>query len=233
MTVKEFYKSNCPKGKVFILRHDFDKKPENCDIFFKAERELNVKSTTYVRVANNDYNPFSYLVYPKLKKAEDEGFEIGLHSNFVEYAKLTNTPIKQVLESEWKALSPFYNIEGMSCHRDMNYVYNSLPWVEENMDFLKQIGNNVLIGIAALVTESVPDNTKYLCHSRIFNVELSGDDNKLHINEDYSSQTSFKKPVVHGMLGASFISTIIGTKLPGDGALWFSQSIEFSLPVIG
>ena len=64
-------------------------------------------------------------------------------------------------------------------------------------------------------------------------VDLTGDDNKLHINEDYASQTSFKKPVVHGMLGASFISTIIGTKLPGDGALWFSQSIEFILPVIG
>ena len=62
-------------------------------------------------------------------------------------------------------------------------------------------------------------------------VELTGDDNKLHINEDYASQTSFKKTVVHGMLGASFISTIIGTKLPGDGALWFSQSIEFLLPV--
>jgi 3-oxoacyl-[acyl-carrier protein] reductase len=62
-------------------------------------------------------------------------------------------------------------------------------------------------------------------------VELTGDDNKLHINEDYASQTSFKKPVVHGMLGASFISTIIGTKLPGDGALWFSQSIEFITPV--
>tara|TARA_B100000780_G_scaffold248377_1_gene193692 strand:- start:528 stop:1718 length:1191 start_codon:yes stop_codon:yes gene_type:complete len=62
-------------------------------------------------------------------------------------------------------------------------------------------------------------------------VELTGDDNKLHINENYASQTSFKKPVVHGMLGASFISTIIGTKLPGDGALWFSQSIEFILPV--
>ena len=33
------------------------------------------------------------------------------------------------------------------------------------------------------------------------------------------------------MLGASFISTIIGTKLPGDGALWFSQNMEFLLPV--
>ena len=61
-------------------------------------------------------------------------------------------------------------------------------------------------------------------------VELTGDDNRLHTDSDYASKTSFKKPVVHGMLGASFISTIIGTKLPGDGALWFSQSLEFLLP---
>jgi 3-oxoacyl-[acyl-carrier protein] reductase len=62
-------------------------------------------------------------------------------------------------------------------------------------------------------------------------VELTGDDNKLHIDVDYAKNTSFKKPVAHGMLSASFISTIIGTKIPGDGALWFSQSIEFLLPV--
>ena len=62
-------------------------------------------------------------------------------------------------------------------------------------------------------------------------VELTGDDNKLHIDEKFASTTHFKKPVVHGMLGASFISTIIGTKLPGDGALWFSQSLDFLLPV--
>jgi 3-oxoacyl-[acyl-carrier protein] reductase len=62
-------------------------------------------------------------------------------------------------------------------------------------------------------------------------VALTGDDNKLHINKDYAAKTSFKKPVVHGMLSASFISTIIGTKIPGDGALWFSQTLEFILPV--
>lgn len=62
-------------------------------------------------------------------------------------------------------------------------------------------------------------------------VELTGDDNKLHVDEKFASRTNFKKPVVHGMLGASFISTIIGTKLPGDGALWFSQTLEFLLPV--
>ncbi len=62
-------------------------------------------------------------------------------------------------------------------------------------------------------------------------VELTGDDNKLHIDKEYAAKTSFKKPVVHGMLAASFISTIIGTKLPGDGALWFAQNLEFLLPV--
>lgn len=62
-------------------------------------------------------------------------------------------------------------------------------------------------------------------------VQLTGDDNKLHIDEAFAGKTQFKKPVVHGMLGASFISTIIGTKLPGDGALWFSQTLEFLLPV--
>ncbi len=62
-------------------------------------------------------------------------------------------------------------------------------------------------------------------------VELTGDDNKLHLDADYAGTTIFKKPVAHGMLGASFISTVIGTKLPGDGALWFAQNLEFLLPV--
>ena len=62
-------------------------------------------------------------------------------------------------------------------------------------------------------------------------VDLTGDDNSLHTDPDFASRTSFKRPVVHGMLGASFISTVIGTKLPGDGALWFAQNLEFILPV--
>lgn len=62
-------------------------------------------------------------------------------------------------------------------------------------------------------------------------VKLTGDDNKIHVDEEYASKTIYKKPIAHGMLGASFISTIIGTKLPGDGAFWFSQSLEFLLPV--
>ena len=62
-------------------------------------------------------------------------------------------------------------------------------------------------------------------------VELTGDDNPLHVDASYASSTAFKEIVVHGMLGASFISTVIGTKLPGPGALWVSQAMDFNLPV--
>ena len=85
--------------------------------------------------------------------------------------------------------------------------------------------NEINIGDSATVVHTITDSDieKF--------VELTGDDNKLHVNKEFAKKTEFKKPVVHGMLGASFISTLIGTKLPGDGALWFSQTLEFLRPV--
>ncbi len=62
-------------------------------------------------------------------------------------------------------------------------------------------------------------------------VELTGDDNPLHVDRGYAEATAFKDIVVHGMLGASFLSTVIGTRLPGEGALWMSQSFDFLYPV--
>ncbi len=59
---------------------------------------------------------------------------------------------------------------------------------------------------------------------------LTGDYNPLHVDAEFSRKTLFRKPVVHGMVSASFISTIIGTQLPGTGALWTSQTLEFLLP---
>lgn len=62
-------------------------------------------------------------------------------------------------------------------------------------------------------------------------VEMTGDDNPLHVDRAYAERTSFKDVVVHGMLGASLVSTVIGTKLPGEGALWLKQNFDFALPV--
>jgi len=61
--------------------------------------------------------------------------------------------------------------------------------------------------------------------------DLTGDDNPLHVSREFAEKTSFKGVVAHGMLSASFISTIIGKKLPGEGALWLAQNLEFLLPV--
>ena len=61
--------------------------------------------------------------------------------------------------------------------------------------------------------------------------EISGDDNPLHLDEAYAAGSRFGKRVVHGMLAASLISRVIGTKLPGEGTIYLSQSLKFLKPV--
>ena len=60
---------------------------------------------------------------------------------------------------------------------------------------------------------------------------LTGDVNPLHVDENYASQTEFGQPVAHGMLAASFVSTMVGMQIPGPGALWTQQSFRWLLPV--
>ena len=60
--------------------------------------------------------------------------------------------------------------------------------------------------------------------------QLTGDYNPLHVSIEYAKKTDFEKPVAHGMLTGSKISTLIGMKLPGPGALWTSQNINFVRP---
>ena len=61
--------------------------------------------------------------------------------------------------------------------------------------------------------------------------EISGDKNPIHIDEEYASKTRFKGRIAHGMLTASLISAVIGTRLPGPGNIYMSQSLEFKAPV--
>ena len=60
---------------------------------------------------------------------------------------------------------------------------------------------------------------------------VSGDDNPGHSNEEWASQTMFKGRIAHGMLSAGYISTVIGTRLPGPGSIYMSQSLKFRAPV--
>lgn len=60
---------------------------------------------------------------------------------------------------------------------------------------------------------------------------VSGDHNPLHLNEEFASGTMFGTRIIHGMLTASFISTVIGTKLPGPGCIYVGQDLRFKAPV--
>jgi 3-hydroxybutyryl-CoA dehydratase len=60
---------------------------------------------------------------------------------------------------------------------------------------------------------------------------VSGDTNPVHLNDDFAKNTIFKSRIAHGMLGASFISTVFGTKLPGPGCIYVSQNLRFKAPV--
>lgn len=61
-------------------------------------------------------------------------------------------------------------------------------------------------------------------------IQLSGDNNPIHSDKEFALETHLKDPVAHGMLGVNFISNVIGNKLPGAGALWLSQTLEFASP---
>ena len=61
--------------------------------------------------------------------------------------------------------------------------------------------------------------------------DVSGDNNPVHINDEFAATTRFKKRIAHGMLSASFISTVVGTKLPGPGCIYVSQDLKFRAPV--
>ena len=61
--------------------------------------------------------------------------------------------------------------------------------------------------------------------------DVSGDTNPVHLDQAYAEKTMFKGRIAHGMLGAAFISAVLGTKMPGPGAIYMSQVLRFKAPV--
>jgi 3-hydroxybutyryl-CoA dehydratase len=60
---------------------------------------------------------------------------------------------------------------------------------------------------------------------------VTGDDNPVHLDEAFAKTTSFGGRIAHGMLSAGYISAVIGTKLPGSGAIYLEQTLRFRRPV--
>ena len=80
-------------------------------------------------------------------------------------------------------------------------------------------------GMADVYGKTITDADIVLCSG------ISGDINPLHLNHEFARETRFEGRIAHGMLTASFISTVIGTKLPGPGCIYVGQNLRFKAPV--
>jgi 3-hydroxybutyryl-CoA dehydratase len=61
--------------------------------------------------------------------------------------------------------------------------------------------------------------------------EITGDRNPIHLSEHFAAKTPFGGRIAHGLYTASLISAVIGTRLPGPGAIYMSQTLNFKAPV--
>ena len=81
------------------------------------------------------------------------------------------------------------------------------------------------VGMAATMTKEIGEEDV------VSFARLSGDVNPVHLDEDYARSTRFGIRIAHGMLTASLFSAVIGTRLPGPGAIYLSQNLRFRAPV--
>lgn len=61
--------------------------------------------------------------------------------------------------------------------------------------------------------------------------EITGDWNPVHLDSEYAAKTVFREPIAHGMLTAGYISAVFGSEMPGPGAIYVSQTLNFRAPV--
>lgn len=85
--------------------------------------------------------------------------------------------------------------------------------------------NEIQVGDQASLTKTITDE------DIITFAKLTGDVNPIHILDSFAKTTIFKERIAHGMLVSSFISTILGTKLPGKNTIYLSQNVSFRAPV--
>jgi 3-hydroxybutyryl-CoA dehydratase len=81
------------------------------------------------------------------------------------------------------------------------------------------------IGEEATLTKTIADE-----EIKAF-ARISGDDNPIHVNDDYARGTMFGGRIAHGMLVAGLISAVLGNKLPGPGSIYMNQELRFLAPV--
>ena len=83
----------------------------------------------------------------------------------------------------------------------------------------------IAVGDSAKITRRVTDGDIAAF------VDAVGDHNPVHADREYAATTAFKEPIAPGMWTAGLVSAVIGTRLPGPGAIYLSQDLKFLKPV--
>lgn len=85
--------------------------------------------------------------------------------------------------------------------------------------------NELKVGMQASYSQTITD-----ADVKAF-AGLSGDNNPVHMSDEFAEKSAFKKRLAHGMLSSMFFSQLLGTKLPGPGTIYVSQNLNFKRPV--
>lgn len=84
---------------------------------------------------------------------------------------------------------------------------------------------DVKVGMVAVYEQTITD-----ADIKSF-AAMSGDNNPVHMSDEYAQESRYKKRIAHGLLSSSFFSALFGTKLPGYGCVYVSQNLKFLRPV--
>jgi len=93
------------------------------------------------------------------------------------------------------------------------------------------------IGLGAIPIEDIEPGMSVQYSQTITDADIkafsgiSGDRNPVHIDQEYASASRYGKRIAHGLMSASFFSALFGTKLPGPGCVYVSQTLNFKRPV--
>jgi len=97
--------------------------------------------------------------------------------------------------------------------------------MSKSLVFKKKYLHKIKIGMKASYTHTITD-----ADIKMF-AKISGDQNPIHIDEEFAKKSRYKKRISHGLLTASYFSALFGTKIPGEGCVYASQSLKFKRPV--
>lgn len=122
-----------------------------------------------------------------------------------------------------KELELFQKVIDIYLYLDMSGL---IIMKDDKKTFLGDLNiSDISIGMSASYSQTITDSD-----IKTF-AGMSGDNNPVHMSDEYAEKSRFKKRVAHGLMSAGFFSALFGTKIPGPGCLYVSQVLKFKFPV--